>query len=71
MSELDVPPLPPEKTFIDSVPIGAKLPYVCLPDLALLSYVRQLHDGPTIWISCPATPPPCLRHYRSTLFVRS
>ena len=30
---LDVPPLQLEKTFIDSVPIGGKLPYVCLPDL--------------------------------------
>ena len=46
VSELDVLPLPHEKTFIDSVPVGGKLPYVCLPDIALLSYVRQL---PTIW----------------------
>ena len=53
VSELDVPPLPPEKTFIDWVPIGGKLPYVCLPDLALLSYVRQLHDGPRHLVIVP------------------
>ena len=80
MSELDVPPLPPEEAFIDSVPIGGKLPYMCLPDLALLSYVRQLHDGPhhLVFVPCDASllvgghaPAasigPCLRHYRSTV----
>ena len=46
VSELDVSPSPPEKTFIDSGPYGGESPFVCLPSLALLTYERQLHARP-------------------------